>query len=177
METRSPAQVYALVMGATLVVVGILGFFYSASFGSGDDTAREAVLGILDVNGWHNLLHIASGVLGLALIGSYPASRAYAFGLGALYLVVTLLRLRRGRRRRDPQPDPGEHRGQRAPPADRLRGHSRRLRHAGEPAAEHRRSRLRRGYPPRRRRSMSPAASRTARSTALMLPDERLRWR
>jgi hypothetical protein len=90
MEMRSPAQVYALVVGATLVVAGILGFFYSASFGSGDDTAREAVLGILDVNGWHNLVHIASGVLGLALIGSYPASRAYAFGLGAVYLVVTL---------------------------------------------------------------------------------------
>ncbi len=91
METRSPAQVYAAVIGATLVVVGILGFFYSASFGSGDGTEREAVLGILDVNGWHNLVHIASGVLGLALIGSYPGARAYAFGLGAVYLVVTLL--------------------------------------------------------------------------------------
>ena len=91
METRSPAQVYAAVIGATLVVVGIVGFFYSASFGSGDGTEREAVLGILDVNGWHNLVHIASGVLGLALIGSYPGARAYAFGLGALYLVVTLL--------------------------------------------------------------------------------------
>ena len=75
METRSPAQVYAVVIGATLVVVGILGFFYSASFGSGDGTEREAVLGILDVNGWHNLVHIASGVLGLALFGSYPAAR------------------------------------------------------------------------------------------------------
>jgi Domain of unknown function (DUF4383) len=91
METRSPAQVYALVVGATLVVAGIAGFFYSASFGSGDGTARDALLGILDVNGWHNLLHIASGVLGLAVVGSYPAARGYAFGLGAVYLVVMLL--------------------------------------------------------------------------------------
>jgi hypothetical protein len=91
MDTRSPAQVYALVVGATLVVAGILGFFYNASFGSGEDTARDAVLGILDVNGWHNLLHIATGVVGLALVGSYPASRGYAFGLGAIYLVATLL--------------------------------------------------------------------------------------
>jgi len=91
METRSPAQAYAAVIGATLVVVGILGFFYSAAFGSGDGIERDAVLGILDVNGWHNLVHIASGVVGLALIGSYSGARAYAFGLGALYLVVTLL--------------------------------------------------------------------------------------
>jgi Domain of unknown function (DUF4383) len=91
MERRSPAQVYALVIGATLVVVGILGFFYSANFGSGDGTERDAVLGILDVNGWHNLVHIASGVVGLALVGSYDGSRAYALGFGAIYLVLTLL--------------------------------------------------------------------------------------
>jgi hypothetical protein len=91
MERRSPAQVYALVIGATLVVVGMLGFFYSASFGSGDGTERDAVLGILDVNGWHNLVHIASGVVGLALVGSYDGSRAYALGFGAIYLVLTLL--------------------------------------------------------------------------------------
>ncbi len=90
METRSPAQAYALVAGAILVVLGILGFFYNASFGSGEGTARDAVLGVLDVNGWHNLLHIASGVIGLALVGSYPASRGYAFGMGAIYLVIAL---------------------------------------------------------------------------------------
>ncbi|MGH2847815.1 MAG: DUF4383 domain-containing protein [Thermoleophilaceae bacterium] len=91
MEERSPGQVYALVIGATLTVAGILGFFYSASFGTGDGTERDAVLGILDVNGWHNLVHLASGVLGLALAGSYDGGRAYALGLGAVYLVVTVL--------------------------------------------------------------------------------------
>jgi Domain of unknown function (DUF4383) len=91
MERRSPAQAYALVIGATLVVTGILGFFYNANFGSGDGTERDAVLGILDVNGWHNLVHIASGVVGLALVGSYDGSRAYALGFGAIYLVVALL--------------------------------------------------------------------------------------
>ena len=35
---RSPAQVYALVIGATLAVAGIVGFFYNASFGSGNGT-------------------------------------------------------------------------------------------------------------------------------------------
>ena len=88
---RSPAQVFALVIGATLTVAGIVGFFYNSSFGSGDGTSRDAVLGILDVNGWHNVVHIASGATGLLVARSYGGSRAYALGLGAVYLVVALL--------------------------------------------------------------------------------------
>ena len=91
MEDRSPAQVFALVIGVTLVAAGILGFFYSASFGTGDGTDREAVLGILDVNAWHNLVHLASGAVGLLLVASYRGARAYALGLGVVYLLVTLL--------------------------------------------------------------------------------------
>jgi Domain of unknown function (DUF4383) len=91
MEERSPAQVYALLIGLTLVVAGIAGFFYSASFSTGDGTERDAVLGVLDVNGWHNLVHIASGAIGLAVAGSYGGSRVYALGLGVVYLVVAAL--------------------------------------------------------------------------------------
>jgi hypothetical protein len=91
MEERAPAQVYALVIGLTLVVAGIAGFFYSANFGTGDGTARDAVLGILDVNGWHNLVHIASGAIGLLVAASYGGARVYALGLGAVYLVVAAL--------------------------------------------------------------------------------------
>jgi hypothetical protein len=87
MDERSPAQVYALV----LVVAGIAGFFYNASFSTGDGTERDAVLGILDVNGWHNVVHIASGAVGLLVVGSYRGARAYALGLGIVYLIVTLL--------------------------------------------------------------------------------------
>jgi Domain of unknown function (DUF4383) len=91
MEGRSPAQVFALVIGLTLVVAGIVGFFYNASFATGDGTERDAVLGILDVNGWHNVVHIATGALGLVVATSYAGARAYAIGLGAVYLVVALL--------------------------------------------------------------------------------------
>ena len=86
---RSPAQLYALVVGATLVVAGILGFFYSSAFGSPGDV--EAVLGILDVNGWHNIVHIASGALGLAMMGRRDSARLYALGLGVVYTLVTIL--------------------------------------------------------------------------------------
>jgi hypothetical protein len=91
MEGRSPAQVFALVIGLTLVVAGIVGFFYNASFATGDGAERDAVLGILDVNGWHNVVHIATGALGLAVAGSYGGARGYAIVLGVVYLLVALL--------------------------------------------------------------------------------------
>ena len=93
MAERSPAQLYSLVFGVVLVAAGILGFFYEASFAVGDDTLveREAVLGILDVNGWHNLVHIASGVIGLAVAGSYSGARTYALAFGAIYVVVAIV--------------------------------------------------------------------------------------
>jgi hypothetical protein len=91
METRSAAQAFALVIGATLVVAGIAGFFYNASFGTGDGTDRDALLGILDVNGWHNVVHVLTGAIGLAVSGAYGGSRAFALGFGAIYLVVALL--------------------------------------------------------------------------------------
>jgi Domain of unknown function (DUF4383) len=87
-DGRSPAEVFALVIGLALVAVGIAGFFYSASFSTGDEVEREALLGILDVNGWHNVVHIATGVLGLAAAGSYGGARGYAIGIGVLYLLV-----------------------------------------------------------------------------------------
>jgi hypothetical protein len=89
MKERSPAQLYALVFGFVLVVAGIVGFFYEADFTS-DKGVRDAVFGILDVNGWHNVVHIATGVLGLAAAGSYAYSRTYAFGLGAVYILVAV---------------------------------------------------------------------------------------
>jgi hypothetical protein len=90
---RSPAQLYALIFGIVLVAAGILGFFYESSFATGDDTLveRDAVLGILDVNGWHNVVHIASGLVGLAVAGSYANARMYALVFGAVYIVVAIL--------------------------------------------------------------------------------------
>jgi hypothetical protein len=85
----SPAGLYAGLIGAVLLVAGIIGFFYSASFGSPGST--DAVLGILEVNAWHNLVHILSGVLGLAAFASGPrASRTYALVFGAVYIVVAI---------------------------------------------------------------------------------------
>ena len=75
-------------MGAVLVVAGIIGFFYNAEFTT-DESVRDAVFGVLDVNGWHNLVHILTGVLGLLAYGAgVYAARSYAMALGVVYLVV-----------------------------------------------------------------------------------------
>ena len=96
MEGRSPAQVYALVFGVVLVAAGVLGFLYESSFSTGDDVYPEnvdKVLDILDVNGWHNVVHIATGALGLAVAGSYANARLYALGLGAVYIALGIIGL------------------------------------------------------------------------------------
>jgi hypothetical protein len=86
METSSPAKLYATLVGAVLTIAGIIGFFYSASFDSPGNV--DDVFGILAVNGWHNVVHLATGLLGLAAAGY--AARQYALGLGLVYLVVAI---------------------------------------------------------------------------------------
>ena len=83
---NNPAKLYAGLVGATLVVAGLIGFAYSTSFGQPGDV--DAVLGILDVNAWHNLVHIATGALGLLALGY--AARQYALGLGVVYVAVAI---------------------------------------------------------------------------------------
>jgi Domain of unknown function (DUF4383) len=87
--TRSPAQLYALIFGAVLTIAGIIGFFYNSEFTS-DKSVRDAVFGILDVNGWHNVLHILTGILGLMAASSYSSARGYALGLGVIYIAVAI---------------------------------------------------------------------------------------
>jgi Domain of unknown function (DUF4383) len=84
----SPARLYAALVGGALVIAGIIGFFYEASFETGDDLRADAVFGVLDVNGWHNLLHIAIGLLGLAAAGYAARSYALAFGLAYVLLGI-----------------------------------------------------------------------------------------
>ena len=75
-------------IGAALTAAGIVGFFYSGSFG--DPGKVDDVFGVLDVNGWHNVVHLLSGLAGLALFRSYAGARVYAIGLAAVYTVVAI---------------------------------------------------------------------------------------
>ena len=89
MDEASPARLYCLLVGAVLVIAGIIGFFYEASFATGDSIRTDDAFGVLSVNGWHNLVHIAVGAL--LLIGAGPAARGTALFVGVLYLVLCVL--------------------------------------------------------------------------------------
>jgi Domain of unknown function (DUF4383) len=86
MQSSSPARLYATVVGTLLTIAGITGFFYSASFGSPGQV--DALLGILDVNGWLNMVHLVTGLAGLVAVAY--AAREYALGVGLLYLAVAI---------------------------------------------------------------------------------------
>lgn len=87
MEAASPARLYASVVGALLVVLGILGFFYTASFDALDH--YEEAFGALQVNGWLNLFYVATGALGLLVAGA--SSRGYSLAMGLLYTVLAIV--------------------------------------------------------------------------------------
>src|SRR3954451_18010661 len=86
MADASPAKLYATLVGGVLVVAGIIGFFYSASFGAPGNV--DDVFGILAVNAWHNIVHILTGAIGL-LVACY-AARQYALWLGIVYIAIAI---------------------------------------------------------------------------------------
>lgn len=87
MEAPSPARLYAAAAGALLLVLGVLGFFYYASFGDFDQ--YEEALGALQVNGWLNLFYIATGSIGLLVAG--VSSRTYALTVGVLFTLLAIV--------------------------------------------------------------------------------------
>lgn len=90
---RTPAQWYCLLAGLSLLLAGIAGFIADASFDTGDGIQGDELLSIFEVNGIHNLIHLASGVLLLAASPKRASARAVAIGFGLVYGVVTIIGL------------------------------------------------------------------------------------
>ena len=86
-DAKTPAQLYSLVFGATLLLAGILGFIVNSEFDVGTDVQGDNLI-LFEVNGWHNLIHIASGLVGLALARTRRGALSFALGFGAIYLAV-----------------------------------------------------------------------------------------
>ena len=85
---RTLAQAYCLVAGLVLLLAGALGFISDAHFGTATD-GRGEFLGFA-VNGWHNVVHIASGLFLLAVRGEAARARAGALVFGVLYGAVAV---------------------------------------------------------------------------------------
>lgn len=90
-DARTPAQWYCLIFGATLVLVGLIGFLADAGFNFGSDVDGDNLLGIFEVNGVHNIVHLASGALLLAASPKRASARIVAIGFGVVYLLVTII--------------------------------------------------------------------------------------
>lgn len=80
-----PARLYALAAGVLLSLLGVLGFFYDAGFDTGTKLAADDVAGIIVVNGWRNIVYLATGLLALGFAGRH--ARRTAAALAGFYLV------------------------------------------------------------------------------------------
>ena len=87
-ETATAARLFVLVVGAALVIGGIAGFAYEASFGTGSSYVSDNILGVFPTNGWDNILHLAAGLACLAAASRAP--RAMALTLGAGFTVLAI---------------------------------------------------------------------------------------
>lgn len=74
----------AITFGIVFVVVGILGFIPAF-------TPNGYLLGIFEVNGAHNAIHLLSGIAALLAAGTYKYARLYFQVFGIVYGLVTLV--------------------------------------------------------------------------------------
>lgn len=91
--TRSPNRILATLFGAVYVLIGLLGF---TATGGVDFFATQGgfLLGIFEVNIFHNVAHLLIGsALLIAGLATIPASRTVNMTIGAAYLLLGVVGL------------------------------------------------------------------------------------
>jgi Domain of unknown function (DUF4383) len=100
----TPAQLYCLLAGLALLLAGLFGFIADASFdtsatpdtdvggNTGGGLQGDSFLGF-EVNGWHNVVHVASGLLLLAAFSRRAAAKTVALVFGLTYGAVAIIGL------------------------------------------------------------------------------------
>jgi hypothetical protein len=91
-QTRTLAQWYCLLAGLTLVLAGVLGFVVDAGFDTGSNIQGDKLV-LFEVNGIHNLIHIASGAVLLAASARWSSAKLVAIAFGVVYGLVTIIGL------------------------------------------------------------------------------------
>ncbi len=98
-QPRTPAQWYCLLLGIALIAAGALGFLVNGSFDEaqlgldfddGEFINGDLLLG-LEVNGWHNIVHLASGVVLLLAAAARGSAKTVALAFALVYAAVTVL--------------------------------------------------------------------------------------
>lgn len=86
--TRTPAQLFALAIGAVYLLVGLLGLFVTDNFAGGQ---ADDKLILFRVNHLHNIVHLALGGIWLAASTRADLARTANLGLGLVLLLVAAL--------------------------------------------------------------------------------------
>jgi len=89
---RTPAQLYCLLAGAALLLAGIAGFIVDATFDTGGGIDGDKLIAF-EVNGWHNVVHIASGLVLLASAAKRASAKTVALLFGLTYGAVSIIGL------------------------------------------------------------------------------------
>jgi hypothetical protein len=76
---RTPAQLFCLIGGAVLLIRGVVGF---VALDTSFDTPGE---------GWHHLIHLASGIVLIALARGAGLARSAAIGFGVFYTGLAVI--------------------------------------------------------------------------------------
>lgn len=94
MEKRTSIETAAVLVGATFLLVGILGFvpgvttnLYDGLVLAGSSGDAE-LLGVFEVSVLHNIVHLLFGLVGLSLARSARTARTFLVGGGVIYLLL-----------------------------------------------------------------------------------------
>ena len=105
-DGRTPAQWFCTLVGPILILAGILGFLADATFDTGGSPdgkggnaggalQGDSFLG-LEVNGWHNVVHILSGLFLVAMAKKRSTAKTGVLVFAAIYAIVSLIGLING---------------------------------------------------------------------------------
>jgi hypothetical protein len=88
--SRSPGQLAALVLGVWWLSNGIGAFLIDPNLATGHVHGGGGVLGAvtITVNGWHALLHLIPGLIGISIWRRRNAALAFVLASGALYVIL-----------------------------------------------------------------------------------------
>ena len=86
--TRTPSQLFALVLGDVYVIVGVVGFFVASEFTKG--TADDQLV-IFRLNHLHNLIHVVLGIGWLGASRSPDLSKSINTVFGVVLILVAIL--------------------------------------------------------------------------------------
>ncbi len=82
-------QKWSKVFGIVFLLVGILGFVPGI-------TSDGHLLGIFEVDTIHNIIHLLSGIIALAVAGSEKGARGYFKIFGIVYAIVAVVGILQG---------------------------------------------------------------------------------